>query len=127
MRRIRRFVNSLSHFPIRPRYQITERGPAIVAPGERRVLHLAERTDARGSPARQLSSQLLRLVFRSREAHGGDLAADVIGVLQGLGEVLYGFNIDEPVEAGELEAWVGFIHNRPGGGIAADPLPGIGR
>ncbi len=59
-----------SPFPVGPGHQIPQARPAIVAPRQRRVLHLAERADARDAPARQLPGDLVRAFLRSGQADG---------------------------------------------------------
>ena len=111
-----------THFPISPRYQFTQCGPAIVTPGERRVLHLAERTNARYSPTGQLHRERLRNVVRGGQTDGRNFASDFIGAFQNLIDVPNTFDVDEPVQTGALKRWVVFEYHCPGGRTLADPL-----
>src|SRR5580765_1677895 len=71
-----------SPFPIGPGHEVAERWPAVMAPRQRRVLHLAQRTNARGAPACQLIDQLARLVLDRRQTNRRDPSADRVGALQ---------------------------------------------
>src|ERR1035438_10860255 len=100
-------LTHLTELPIRPCDQIAQRGPAIVAPGQRRLLHLAQPANPGHSPMRQLLRQRRLPVFGRGKAHSRYLAPHALGALHCLRHVLHALDIDEAVEARELKARVG--------------------
>ena len=54
-------------------------------PGQRRMLHLAERTNARHTPTGQGYGQTPRSILGRGHTHGGYAAADTICAFQRLG------------------------------------------
>src|SRR6185436_12677987 len=56
-----------SLFPIHPCDQVAQRRTTVVTPCERRLLHPAERTDARDPPARESHREFLRGMAGGRE------------------------------------------------------------
>ncbi len=89
----------VSRFPIGPRDKIGESGTAIVAPGERRVLHAANRANARSAPASELQGKVFGFLPRGGEADGRGFAFDAGCIVQGVGQVAYGFYKYEAVQA----------------------------
>ncbi len=112
-------------FPVAPSDEIPEDGAAIVAPGQGRVLHFTETTDATDAPACERTSKDAGFIIDGCEAYGGDLFADDLSMSEQLIEIGDGFDVDEAVEAGELELRVVFVDDGPGGGVFALPLPGV--
>ena len=112
-------------FPVAPGDEISEDGAAIVAPGQGRVLHFTETTDATDAPAREGTSEGPGFIIDGSEPYGGDLLADDLSMSEQLIEVGDGFDVDEAVEAGELELGVLFVDDSPGGGVFTLPLAGV--
>src|ERR1035438_9082895 len=92
-------LTHLTELPIRPRDQIAQRGPAIVPPGQRRLLHLAQPAHPGHSPMRQLRCQRRLSIIGRGEPDRRYLAPDALRVLQRLRQVLDALDVDEPVEA----------------------------
>ncbi len=105
--------------PVTPGQQIAEGGAAVVAPGQGRVLHFAEGTNAAGAPAGKALGQLVGFVGAAGKADGGKLFADRLGAGKGGVKIRHGFKVDETVLAGSLETGIVFENDGPGGGFGA--------
>src|SRR5687767_7327947 len=98
-----------------------------MAPGQRRLLHLSERTNARSPPPRQLLREVEGAVLGSGQADGRDLTADGVGGFDELGHVGDGFDVNKSMQARDLKARITLVNDRPGSGIATVPNAGLGR
>ena len=92
-------------------------------PRQRRILHLAERTDARRAPARQLRGDFIRFFLRRGDADRRNFSANFIRPLQRRRQIRHGLDVNKPVQARHLKPGVGLINHRPGRGILAAPMP----
>ena len=80
-------------------------------PGQGRLLHPAQRTDPRHTPATQFRCQLLSLVLARRQTHCRDLAANRFRGTKRLGEVSHRLDVNKPVSTRKLELRIGFVHH----------------
>ena len=96
-----------------------------MTPGQGRVLHLAQRTDASDSPTGEGRRHGLGLVFRRVEADGRNFSTNMVRALEHLSEVGDTFDVDEAVQAGELKTRISLVQDGPGGRILTAPEPGF--
>ena len=61
-----------------------------------------------------IDPQLLPAMLRRRQTHCRNLSPHTVGALERLGQILHALYINEPVQAGKLEARVGLVDHRPG-------------
>ena len=78
-----------------------------MTPREGRILHLAQRTDARDTPAREPVGNRVRLFLGGGQADGGNSAPNGVRAPERLGQVRDSFHVDEAIEAGNLESRIG--------------------
>lgn len=112
-------------FPVAPGDEISEDGTTIMTPRQGRVLHFTETTDATDAPAGEGTNEEPGFVIDGSEAYSGDFFADDLSMSEQLIEIGDGFDVDEAVEAGELELRVVFVDDSPSGGVFALPLAGV--
>lgn len=86
-------------FPIGPGGKVSEGRASILSPEEGRSLHGSQRADAGDAFAGELLGQNAGAASRGGEADGGDAAEPGINGVQGVFELVDGFDVNEAVAA----------------------------
>ncbi len=92
------FHSSKLHFPVSPRHKLAKRRPAIVAPAQWRILHLADRTNSRHAPFSQSIGDVLGARAGRSEADRRNFSAQFINRQKKLIQIDHGPDVNEAVE-----------------------------